>query len=319
MKNKKFLTIIAVIVMSGVLLTAGAMAANTAGSAYEQFKLLLDEEHGCIENATVNVVMSVIDNGETVIALDGDMKMDEGSNKMSGSFLATGKEKEKSFEIYRDNDDVLLHLTGSDNWYRTTREEESIQEDDTRRFGRDRDGKFGENKQLRDALLDTVMGDYKDQVIMTEANGLRTFSLSFDEGNMPVFLQTLFQVADMGERRDEYDEQEDLSVLPQELQDVFTEMKNDKYDLEFVEKKLKKLEISFTVDQKNNLTGMGMLINCSGTDTEGTAHDLSIDFSMAMTNVGITVADEANPDSDAIITIDNTVFSRAGRRHGIRS
>jgi hypothetical protein len=315
MKNKKFLTIIAVVVISGLLLTAGAMAANPAGSAYEQFKSLLDQDHENIGNATVNVSMSVTDNGESVAALDGSMKVDEQSNKMSGILQISGK-TEKSFEIYKDNDDVLLHLAGSENWYKAVQKDEESEDKEEfgRRFGRDRRNDAGENKQLREAFLDAVMGDYKDQVRMTESNGLRTFSLSFDEGNIPLLLQTVFQLSDKHNEKEDA-APEDMSHLPQELQDAFTDLKNCEYDVEFVDKKLERIEISITVDKQNELKAMGISMSCSGTDAEGADHYLDVDFSMEISEVGTTITDEADPDPVKITTIDCDVLKDAGIRH----
>jgi hypothetical protein len=312
MKNKKFLTIIAVVVMSGLLLTVGAMAAYPAGSAYEQFKTLLDQDHVNIENATVNVNMSFVDNGETVFALDGSMKVDEQSEKMSGTFQISGK-TEKAFEIYKNNDDILLHLTGSENWYKTVHKDERSydEEESGRHFGRDRRDDTAKNKQLREAFLDTIVGDYKDQFSMTESNGLRTFSLSFDEGNMPILLQTAFQLSD-NRHENEYEDPAELCPLPQELQDAFADMKNCEYDVDLVEKKLVRMGLSLTVDDQNRLVAMGMSLSCSGTDSEGVAHALDIDFSMTLSEVGTSIVDEADPDPAKVTAIDSEVFKNIG-------
>lgn len=321
MKNKKFIAIIAVVVMSGLLLTAGAMAANPTGSAYEQFKSLLDQDHERIENATLNMSMAVVDNGKSVIALDGSMKMETGSKKMSGTFRTSGKAT-KSFEIYKNNDDVLLRLAGSENWYKSTNKEYSEDEEEFRRnfrrdFDNDRKDDFGENKQLRDALLDTIIGDYRDQINMTESNGLRTLSLSLNEGNMPILLQTAFQMSDRHKNK-ECEAPENLSLLPQELQDAFADMKHCEYDVELVDKKLEGMEISITVDQQNHPVEMGMSMVCTGTDIDGAEHVLDIDLSMRLSDVGTTVVDEANPDPASVTTIDSGVFEGPGMRHRIR-
>lgn len=318
MKNKKFLAIIAVVVMSGLLLTAGVMAANPAGSAYEQFKSLLVQDQERIENATVNMAMSIADNGETLIGLDGSIKANELGDKMSGTFRISGK-TEKSFEIYKDNDDVLLHLAGSENWYKTAHKDVRSENEKEfgRRFGRDGREDAGGNRQFREAVLDTIMGDYKDQVSMTESNGQCTFSLSLDEGNMPILLQAAFQLSDdRGEKRN--DNPADLSLLPQELQDAFADIKNCEYDVELVEKKLDSITISITVDEQNRLTAMGMSISCSGTDAEGVGHVLDIDFSMNLSEVGTSVVDEANPDPAKVTIIDCKAFENACRERCVR-
>lgn len=318
MKNKRFYTIIAVVVMSFVLLSVGAMAANRAGSAYEQFKSVIDQDHESIENATVNMSMAVSDNGEAVIALDGSMKLDKAGKKMSGSFQTSGKAS-KSFELYKNNDDMFLHLTGSENWYKMTQKDEHSENEEKSRcdFERERRENADENKRLVDALLDTIMGDYKEQINMTESNGQRTFSLSLSEGNMPILLQTVFQMSDKHEGI-ECEDSENLSLLPQELQDAINDMKMCEYDVELINKKLERIEISITVDQKNNPIGMSMSMNCSGTDVQGTYHALNIDFSMEFSDVGTTMIDEANPDTASITVIDNDAFNCSDRRHNVR-
>lgn len=317
MKNKKFLTIIAAVVLSGMLLTAGALAANPAGSAYEQFKQLLNGDQVRIDNASVDVSMSVTDNRQLVLALYGNMKRDSVSDRMSGTFNITGKEKTESLEVYCNSEEVLFRLAGSDNWYRTTHGNGWREEERVRRYGRDAEGWDGKDKQLRDVLFDTVMGDYRDQFSVTESNGFRTFTLSFDEGNMPILLQAFFQLSDSGinyEIRDEYDENDNLDDLPQELRDALSRLKEQDHDIELVEKKLKSLEMTFTVDQQDRFTGIGIATVCTGKDAEGTVHELEIDLSVSLTDIGTTVADEANPDPASVTVIENDIFMNAGRR-----
>ncbi len=313
MKNKKFLTIIAVVIMSGMLLTAGALAFNPEGNAYEQFKALSNQDHDKIDNATVSMSMVAVDNGEPVISLHGTMKKDTTSEQVSGIFAASCKTT-NSFEIYENKDELFLHLMGSENWYKTTRKDEESNEDHTG-FSRGTDEDSSKAKQMKDAFLDTIMRDYKDQVTMTEENGLRTFSLKLDEGNIPVLLQTLFQLSDMRENEC-CETPEQLNLLPQELQGIFTDMKDCEYDVDLTEKKLESLAISFTVDQEKCPVALNMSIRCSGTDTDGAAHSLNVDFSVTLSDVGTTVPDIANPDTAAITTIDSEAFERTGRRCG---
>ena len=316
MKSKISLAIIATVVLSGILLTVVAFAANQAGGAYEQFKKLFDREHVKFDNATANVTMSVTDNGQRVLGLEGSMKRDSVGDRMSGTLLISGKEKTESFEVYCNSEDDLFRLAGSDKWYRTTHSNEDREEGGDRRFDGNAEERDIRDSELKDAVLDTVFGSYRDQFSVVESNGQRTFTLRFSENNMPILLQTMFQLSDMRENdntRDGSDCNDDLSVLPQELQDAFSGLIEQDHAPELVEKKLEKLEMSFTVDEQDRVTGISLAAECSGTDAGGTAHELDIALSVSLTDIGTTVVDEADPDPASNTVIEKGIFRNAGK------
>lgn len=312
MKNKKFLTIGAAVLLSGVLLLTSALTGNAAGNAYEQLKMLLSEKHEQITNATVQLNMSLTDNGMEVFKVEGKVKVDHESDKASGRILFADESVTKSFDVFHSNNEALFRLTGSENWYRIQRDKEL----EDRMESRHQRGSspMKENAQVRDMLLDTLMGDYKDQVSLVESNGLRTFSLTLDENNMPVLLQTLFS-ADGIHRGERFQEACDLTVLPEELQNLCLEMKDHRHGLELENRKLKSIVLSFSVNEQNHPVGMKLAIDFSGTDTDGNGHDCSMSLNATLSDLGTTVPDEADADPASITTVDTAHMKDAGFGH----
>lgn len=308
MKNKKLLPVGIAVLLSGILLVATALTGNAASNAYEQFKELLHQDPVQFENATVGVNIDISDNGEKILHLGGSVKADKDSTNMSGKFELSGKGPEKAFEVYGNKDDVLLHVEGSENWYQAANHKSEADEEEGPRghFG---DKDWNDGKNLRDALLDTLMGDLKDQVKLAEADGLRTFSLTLDKGNMPILLQTAFSAAGEVHKEAELSTVCDLTGLPEELQDVIADMAAYRNLIDISgERTLEKIVISLTVDRDNQPKMFELTTSFSGISKDGGKHNYEINGFVALSNVNETTIDTVNVDPSSIITIDTSKF-----------
>jgi hypothetical protein len=301
MKNKKYFKIGMAILLSGVLLFAVALTGNAESGAYEQLKMLLRSEPAEASNMTVHMKLSLADNGTTVVNAAGDIKADNDSGKMSGVFNISGQAGEKTFEVFRNGDSTLLHLAGSANWYRTECEEEPT---DREFFSKRADRPEGnDNPELREASMDILMGGLKDRIALEEANGLRTFSLTFDKGNMPVLLQAAF-----GARwtdRPKSSQAVDTSALPAELQAALSEMAQygDLIDLPG-ERVLDGLKLSFTVDGNDQPQAAELSADFSGIGADGSSHTYQLVCKMTLADINSTTPDDASADPASIIQID---------------
>ena len=312
MNNKKYLSVGVAVLLSGVLLIATALTGSAASNAYDQFKMLLREDHAQFTNMTVAMNMSISDNGKAVLNVVGDVKADKDAKNMSGQFQISGKGDEKTFEVYRSDDAVLLHFAGSENWYQPASLKE-YSDDEIENYGRFGKEPMKDNEKLRDMLMDTLMGDLKDQVILDESNGLRTFSLTLDQGNMPVLIQTVFSAGSEMHGGTKTMDVLAIANLPVELQEVITDMMvyHDLVDISG-ERTLKEIKVSLTVDQNNQPVAMALSTSFSGLAKDGSAHDYAVNFEMNLSDLNTTVPDEADVNPSSIITIDSTQFENCG-------
>lgn len=316
MKNKKYLQIGIAVMLSGVLLFAVALTGNAANNGYEQLKMLLREEPVQMNNMTVHMDMKLSDNGTAVLQAAGDVKADKTAKKMSGQFQVSGKAGEKAIEVYKNGDAALFRLAGSTNWYQVTSPESGA--GDNEKFNSRFEGDVTKgDTQVREAFMDTLMGNLKDQVELEESNGLRTFSLSLDKGNMPVLVQTVFSAASMHKEANA-PETCDLTNLPAELQNTFGDMKEYKNLVNLSgDRVLEKIKVSLTVDQKNQPQVMEFSAAFSGTAKDGTAHTYDLNCKMSLSDLNTTIPDEAKADPSSVTKIDTTQFDNTRNFNGM--
>lgn len=315
MKNKKLLTAGTAVLLSGVLLAATALTGNAATNAYEQFKTLLSQDHAKVDNMTLHMNMTISDNNAAVLNAIADMKADT-EKKMSGQFQISGAGEEKSFEVYGKDGTMLFHQTGSENWYQAAHQNEDSEDADKdleRRFSRP---DMKDHEELREMFLDAMMGDLKDQVTLSESNGLRTFSLTLDEGNMPVLVKTAFSLGSRTHGDKKALDTVAVASLPQELQNVVADMAEYHKLIEISgERTLERVTIALTVDENNQPQAMAFTTNFSGVAEDGSAHDYEINCSLTLSDLNTTIVSEADVDPSAITTIDSALFENAGKCH----
>lgn len=307
MNNKKYLKIGAAVLLSGILLITAVLTSYASSNAYEEFKRLMREEHVQVDSMTLKMDMVTTDNGETVFRAEGNMKADRDAESTSGQFQISMKGEEKDFEVYRNDDTTLFRLNGSENWYQTTSTESfSDNEDQIPRYIHRED--MNNNRQLHETLMDAMIGDLKDQITLVEANGLRTFSLTLDKGNMPVLVQTIFSAADMHDDIKPHDDAV-IANLPAELRNEISDMM-DNHDLVDISsnKLIEKVKVSLTIDEKNQPQNMDLSMEFSGNAKDGTAHVIEVNCSLALSDINTTVPDEVNVDPSLITIIETEQF-----------
>jgi hypothetical protein len=304
MKKKKYLAIGAAVLLSGLLLFSMALTSYASGNAYEQLKLLLDEEPADIGNMTVHMDMSVTDNGVTAVNTTGDIKTDKNIGNTSGKIKVSGKSEEKVINFFSDENAVLFNVEGSENWYRTEAQDRNFRRDNEKRF----DSQNPDMQKLRGAIMDALMGDLKDQVTLEESNGQRTFSLELDKDNMPLLVETAFNASGMQKKADLPDAA-GIANLPAELQELVKDLADYHKDVDISgEKQLERVSVKLTVGQDNKPVGAELSTAFSGMSSDGSTHNFVVSFKAAMSDLNTTVPDQAGIDPSKAITIDSAQF-----------
>lgn len=320
MKNKKMFTIGAAVVLSGVLLATTALTGNAAGNAWEQFKELARTEHTQPTSMAMTGTVTVTDNGQQVAGVTASVKADHENDVMSGTFTLVGSDASQTVAIYKNGDDVLMNPQGSDNWYKIVHEPEATDYDEASSDDRGTRGMRGmkgmrsnhndmDNTQMRESVMDALMGDLKDQVTVVEANGLRTFSLTLDENNMPVLLQTAF-TAGLSSNHGKMDSRMTIPEnLPEELKTMMTNGMNHRDMTKIVsEGKLIGMSVAFTVNAENQPTAFDVTVQFKGLDADGVAHTMGVSASAAISDYNNTTPDTADTTGKTIITIEKDAF-----------
>ena len=325
MKNKKAWIIGTAMGLSTVMLATVAFAGTGATSGYDALKALM-RTHGTVEekNATVDLAVSVSENGMAFVNVDAVMKMDAESQQMSGVVSVAGSGVDRTMTVYHTGDTAYLNVSGSDTWYRTDKAEASG-------MGGRMDSKYGTREDMRhemrtgmqadmamdpdaaklgEAFLDAVMGDLRNAVVLTETGTDKTFSLKIDQSNMPELMKTALAIG-ANHRQDDMASEDafpdkalaDLGnpVAEAQLKALLPEMEKLHDAIALTDNvTVETIDISLTVDTDNQPVSGRTSVIVSGNAADGTVHTYITDITVQYSNIGNTVPDAFQPEEKDI-------------------
>jgi hypothetical protein len=331
MKNKKAWIIGTAMGLSAVMLGTVAFAGTSATSGYDALKEMM-RTHNAVEvkNATVDLSVSVTEKGQSLVNVDGLVKMDSEAQRMSGVVTVKSADVDRTITTYQTGTTGYLNVSGSDTWYQTDKTDVEAMNGrmaargmhgDTRfegRFDERFDGRFDGRtmdadpnaEKFAETFLDTIMGDLKNAVVLTENGAERTFSLKMDQSNMPELMKAALALG-ASHRPEAADAEPSLSeeefarignpVAEAHLKALLPEMMqlHDAIDLSN-NINVESIDISFTVDAANQPVSGNTTLIISGNTEDGTARTYTVDISMTYLDFGNTIPDTFEPEGKNI-------------------
>jgi len=320
MKNKKAWIIGTAMGLSTLMLATVAFAGTGATTGYDALKALMIN-HRTVEakNATLDLSVSVTEEGRSVLDLQTTMKTASEAQNMSGTVTLKGTGVDRAMTMYHTGTTAYMNVSGSDTWFRMDEAAEDMQA----RRGPHAGMRSGMNADMQDgmhgdmasnpdaakfgeAFLDTAMGDLKNSVIMTESGSGRTFSLKIDQSNMPELMKAALA---LGASRQQSGP-DDSTCFPEDklaelgnpaaeaqLKALLPEMQALKAAINLKDNvTVHSIDFSFTVDADNQPVSGKTTVIVSGNAADGTAHTYTADMSMKLSAIGTTVPDTFNPE-----------------------
>ncbi len=336
MKNKKGWIIGSAMGLSIVLLATVAFAGTAATSGYDALKAQMRTRPMVeVKNATVDMAVSVTEDGKSVLNVNAVMKMDEAEERMSGTVVVKGSDVDRTMTIFHTDTTGYLNVSGSDIWFQTDRTDETgmggrMPHGHGMRGGMRNDMRTGfhadgamdpDAMKFGEAFLDTVMGDLKNAVVLTENGGEKTFSLKIDQSNMPELMKAGLAIG-ASHRQSRGDAEicfsnkafADLGnpVAEAQLKELLPEMKALHETIHLTDNvTIGSIDFSFTVDADNQPVFGNTTVVVSGDSADGTAHTYTVDFAMTFSDIGSTVPDTFAPEGKDIEIVQTPNRDRA--------
>jgi hypothetical protein len=324
MKNKKAWIIGTAMGLSTVMLATVAFAGTSATSGYDALKAAMRTQHAVeVRNATVDFDVSVSEGAQSLVNVNAAMKMDSEARQMSGVVTVKGAGVDRTITTYQTENTGYLNVSGSETWFQTDRTE--MNGSDARMNGRmgGTHGMRGDSRfegqyhmgagmpmmngmdpnaeKFAETFLDTLMGDLKQAVVLTENGTEKTFSLKIDQSNMPELMKAALALG-ASSRMEERDAAPNLTeekmarignpAAEAQMKALLPEMTRLHDAIDLTDNvTVDSIDMSVTVDADNQPVSGKTTVVVSGDAADGTAHTYTVDMAFRFSAVGSTVPD----------------------------
>lgn len=256
--------------LGALLLATTSFADITASTGYDQlkqsFKNTTAALDGKLQSYTVEVAMSLKDNGKLLTTEDTITRVNSSEKKMEriSSMQYANGEKTDTFS-YEDNRTSIQKYSGSDVYSVA----EYTSDHNIRPFG----DPFKEERAAdMEKILDALVGNLSNYVVMEKtSDGGREFSGSLGEAQIPTLANAVcsFIVKEQALQSGRNSAQ---MPMPQITSDVF----------------IKNISGKATANSDNILENLLATCVLSGIDKQGTSHDLTLEMLMKVSDINAT-------------------------------
>jgi len=287
MKNRKSILVIT-LVLAMTLLVATAYAATPANAGYEALKdVLKNHQNEEFDNGTVTGTIEIIDNGETVLSLEGNVSGDEGDKEFSGELKLITENLEKELSINGLDEMIYIADLDTDDVYVAEDSHEGYEDEYEGKHNFDKDHDFSSDEE---AIMDYFVGDLANEFELVNSNdGSFDVKLELTKNEMPTVLNLLAS-ADSDERHNFKSEDKDEFCEDLNLEDypLFAEIHNSKFELtELVDDvEVEYLMFTIHVDSNKEIKGLSFEASVSGVDENSENHTITVKGNMVLSNVG---------------------------------
>ncbi|GIQ70491.1 hypothetical protein DUZ99_09920 [Xylanibacillus composti] len=311
----------AVVALSLFTVTAFASAPNTPG--YDAFKEVLKANHQsgeAMESATVRGSFAVKVDGETVLKLGGETKVEAKGDKQSVSsdFDITLMGIERSGSMYSSDAETIYLVDRTHDLHYQVIHADHDHGSKQHEWRDERGSHHRSMNKAEEALLDYMAGDLKNEFSLEEyANGSKTITVDISKEELPLPVRLLMDVAlaaDKNERNHTpavsaewervmelpffqgFDQAELAALLPELTEDVAIE----------------RVLLQMTVDANNQVQSVQGKVEVSGKDEAGVIRRVEIEGAGELGGINATTPDMYDSAGKSIEVIDAAQFENRG-------
>lgn len=280
---KKKLPIVIALVAAVSLFSITTLAFTNEQTGYETLKEALQSAKQ-LDNATFDVQVEVIDNGELLIGANAIGKADHISQNASGQVIINVAGLTKTADFYKQGDTNYFVDQDNDLTYQMNESNERVR------------GHADENFEMttsQEAFVDYLAGDLKNQIGLEEnADGTRSVTLDLDQEEIPMALNLMISAAASSDehrnRMHEDQSNEKIHDLPffDGLENLETKLPELKEDV-----KVTGIQGELTLDEQNQVVAYDFSFTIEGKEVSGTAHIVTINSAGTISDVDQTVVD----------------------------
>lgn len=283
--------------LGAALLLASGLSAMAGTSGYETYKSALKHTISA-ESLTHQGTIVVTDNGKQILRADLEAKRNKETNGMSAKVTVTGASESQTFQVFKQDEKVILHEGDSDT-YRVMNLGDKERQAGSEEFA---------PPQHAEQFIDALLGNIKDLATVEELpSGVKQASLHLSGSQIPAVVQAAGSLAAShlaagpmfhGQMAGNNGEtaQKDGLAHPSIPKVDFPELTGDV--------KVEDIQFDAEINPEQYLDHQQGKITINGTDKAGGKHELVISIDCDLSGFGQTTPDTVDLTGKQVETIE---------------
>lgn len=261
--------LLAVIGISGTVMLGSVYSISANTSGYELYKDALKKTHQ-LDSTTMKISMDLQDNSKEIYSFDSTLKTDRIGEKMEGSTTVSNGAETSSYQMYRQDGKFLAKKDSENKVY--------AMKSSGRTHGSESDRL--ELQKDMEKLVDVLTKDLQQKmVVVAKEDGTKEVKLALSSTEVPiaanVVTSLMLKHAVMLEDRNE--------AKASDFHDVQVKLPELKKDIV-----IKEATVTAKISSSDFVEAQDVNVLVTGVDEQGKAHELSLVFSLDLTNANKT-------------------------------
>lgn len=274
------------------LVLAGSVFASSSG--YDTYKDALKNMMN-VENAQMEMNMTLTDNGQSLMAADGTIKMDHTTHNASGVMKLAGADSTKEFEFFKNETQHIYHELGTDVYKSGNPDSENACAGEERMSS-------PEQIQNMEKMADILLTGVRNQVDMkADADGGSVITLDLSGNQIPETLNVMAALKGSHGGRMGHgggmnsDCDSELKAMHPEVPELVTEVK------------IQKLYLQAHLTKDQLIESQSMIFTITGKDASGTEHTRNFEGTMNLGGFNATTPDAIDLTGKNVVTCTQSV------------
>jgi hypothetical protein len=294
--NKKIVAMVTSLTVGGSLLLATGMVNASQLSGYQALKTTIRDTKN-LKNETADIKVSVSDNGNSLINLSANAKLDLTTKAMSSTTTITAGGNSESRNSYSYDGKSITKNSNSDQYL--------VREVKPLGIKRLEVGANSTVEKSMEVVVDALVGNMKDNVTSTEnTDGTKTIAINLSENDVTPLFDALTQMAFARVSNVEGTNDNNTDKTSLNLRNIIPELKSDI--------KIQSVTSTGNINKEDILTKDTAKIVIAGKDAQGTAHEITLNIDLNLSNINSTTPDKVDLTGKQVktITLDMNKFRK---------
>ncbi|AFM43064.1 hypothetical protein Desaci_4205 [Desulfosporosinus acidiphilus SJ4] len=286
--NKKTMAMAASLAIGGSLLFGAVLTNASQLSGYETYKNAVKDTKN-LQNETVDLKASLTDNGESLLNVTSNLKLNESANAMSKVTTITSGNTTQTESSYEQDGKRITKNSNSDQYY--------VRDDSHSTSNSIKESQNPVVEQSMEVVADTLAGSMQNKVNTTaNPDGTKTVAINLGENDVTPLVNALTSLVFTAENhRGSFHHESNDSNNTKDLKDAIPQLQSN----------IKVVSVTSTgsINKDDIITDQTAKIEVSGTDAQGTQHDLIFNLNLNLSNINSTTPDKIDLTGKQVTTM----------------
>ncbi|MGC7870070.1 hypothetical protein ACPUYX_00910 [Desulfosporosinus sp. SYSU MS00001] len=286
--NKKTMAMAASLAIGGSLLFGAVLTNASQLSGYEAYKNALNDTKN-LQNETIDMTASITDNGSSLANISSNLKRNESSNAMSEVTTLKSGDVNQTYSSYEQDGKRITKNSNSDQY---------LERDDSHLNSKAaKDTQNPVVQKSMEVVVDTLVGSMQNKINTTDnADGTKSININIGESDVTPLVNALTSLAFTAENhRGSYQNTSSEKTNMKDFKDLIPQLQSD----------IKVVSVNSTGNINSNdiITNQTATIVVSGTDAQGTQHQLTFKIDLNLSNINSTTPDKVDLTGKQVKTV----------------